>query len=239
MRRFPLMTALLTAALSGVCAGGVATALPAGVAAVSHSTTFAGYEVGRPDTHIKHVTATFVVPTITCEHRFGGVGPSVLVYSNINPRTGAHRTSGGGIGVACENGTAFYTSVFVVNDKTAASGLVTLSPGDVVVVTVSATRSATRVTIEDATTGKSKTHKGAGKVGNEAFIGDNSVNVDGVSGKLDPFTKTHVTNVLVDKAQLGSSHAKRFWWVRHGTTLVTASTLRAGENFTLTFRNSG
>ncbi|MGN6473481.1 MAG: G1 family glutamic endopeptidase [Mycobacteriales bacterium] len=238
MKRSALLTAMAAAALLGGAGSGVEAASAIG-AAVSHSTTFAGYEVGKPTSHIKHVSATFVVPTITCEHRYGGVGPSVLVYSNLNPRTGAHRTSGGGIGVACENGSALYQPVFVINDKTVASGQDTLSPGDVVVVTVSVTKAATRVTVDDVTTNKSKTHSGAGKVGNEAFIGDNSINVDGVSDKLDPFTKTHVTNVVVDKAPLGSSHAKRFWWVRHGTTLVTASTLQSGENFVLTFRNSG
>jgi hypothetical protein len=204
-----------------------------------HSTTFAGYEVSKPNAHIKHVTATFVVPTITCENNFGGVGPSVLVYSNVNPRTGAHRTSGGGIGVACENGSPLYQSVFILNDKTVAPGEITFAPGDVVIVTVDVTRTASRVTINDETTSTSREHSGSGKVASETFIGDNSVNVDGVSAKLDPFTRTHVTNVLVDNRPLGESHPTRFWWVRHRTTLVTASTLQAEENFTLTFRNSG
>jgi hypothetical protein len=231
MRRSALAAAVVAAALLG--STGTAAAAP------RHSPIFAGYEVSKPNAHIKNVTATFVVPTITCEHTFGGVGPSVLVYSNINSRTGTHRTSGGGVGVACENGNAFYQSVFIVNDKTVQAGLITLSPGDVVVVTVSVKPAGTRVTIDDETTSVSKTHVGAGKVGSETFIGDNSVNVDGVNGQLNPFTKTHVTNVLVDNTPLGSSHPHRYIWVRHGTTLVTASPLSAGENFNLTFRNSG
>ncbi len=231
MKRSAFVAALSAAAMLGTTS--------ASFAAPMHSTTFAGYEVSKPNAHIKHVTATFVVPTITCEHKSGGVGPSVLVYSNVNLRTGAHRTSGAGIGIACEGGQALYQSVFIVNDRAPASGEITFSPGDVVIVSVGVTRAATRVTIEDATTGTSKTHSGAGKVASETFIGDNSINVDGVSGKLDPFTRTHVTNVLVDSRPLGVNHPHRFWWVRHGTTLVTASALQAEENFTLTFRNSG
>jgi hypothetical protein len=233
MRRSALAVAL-AAALLGTAAGSAVAAT-----APRHSSIFAGYEVSKPRVHIREVTATFVVPTITCEQQFGGVGPSILVYSNVNPRTGTHRTSGGGIGVACENGLPFYQSVFIVNDKTRQGGLIAFSPGDVVVVTVHVVPSGTDVTIEDTTTETSTTHTGAGKVATQTFIGDNSVNVDGVGGKLDPFTKTHVSNVLVDNQPLGSSHPHRYTRVRKGTTLVTASSLTAGENFTLTFHTSG
>ena len=235
MKRSALAVALTAAALLGA----VETATAAAAAPARHSSMFAGYEVSKPNVHLKHVTATFVVPTITCQHPFGGVGPSVLVYSNVNGQTGTHHTSGGGVGVACENGQPFYQSVFIVNDKTRQTGLISFSPGDVVVVSVTVAPSGTKVTIDDTTTNMSKSHAGAGKVASQTFVGDNSVNVNGVSGKLNPFTKTHVTNVLIDDQPLGSSHPHRYVWVRDGTTLVTASTLTAGENFTLTFRNAG
>ncbi|HVT65344.1 MAG TPA: G1 family glutamic endopeptidase [Mycobacteriales bacterium] len=233
MKRSALATVVATAVLA-TTAGSAAAATHA-----RHSSIFAGYEVSKPKAHLKEVTATFVVPKITCEDQFGGVGPSVLVYSNVNPHTGTHRTSGGGIGVACENGQPFYQSVFIVNDKTRDGGLIGFDPGDVVVVTVSVDRGGSDVTIEDVTTNKSTTHTGAGKVASQTFIGDNSVNVDGVSGPLDPFTKTHVSNVLIDNQPLGSSHPHRYTWVRNGRTLVSASALTAAENFTLTFRSSG
>lgn len=233
MKRSAIAAALTATALFGSASGALGAA-----SAPRHSSIFAGYEVSKPKKHIKNVSATFVVPTITCQHKFGGVGPSVLVYSNVNSATGTHRTSGGGIGVACENGNAFYQSVFIVNDKTVQSGLITLSPGDVVVVSVAVTLSGTNVTIDDTTTDVSKSHTGAGKVATQTFIGDNSVNVDGVSGKLNPFTKTHVTNVVIDDSPLGSNHPHRYVWVRGDTTLVTASPLTSDENFNLTFRSS-
>ncbi|HVV76165.1 MAG TPA: G1 family glutamic endopeptidase [Mycobacteriales bacterium] len=229
-------TALVAAASAAALLGSVSAA---SAAPARHSSIFAGYEVSKPKVHLKDVTATFVVPTITCDHKFGGVGPSVLVYSNVNSKTGTHRTSGGGIGVACENGNAFYQSVFIVNDRTVQGGLITLSPGDVVVVSVKVDTKITRVTIDDSTTNVSKTHVGAGKSGSETFIGDNSVNVDGVNGKLNPFTKTHVTNVLIDNKPLADNHPHRYVWVKGSRTLVTASPLTAGQNFNLTFRNSG
>src|SRR4051794_23130554 len=109
--------------------GGVAVAA-AGSVAQAHSSIFAGYSVSKPTAHIKRVTATFVVPTISCQNSFSGVGPSVLVYSNVNPKTSGHVTSGAGLGVACEHGNAIYESVAIVNDK--AFNDLTLNAGDVV-----------------------------------------------------------------------------------------------------------
>jgi hypothetical protein len=232
MKRSAFAAVLVAAALLG-------SPSPVVAATARHSSIFAGYEVSKPNAHIKNVTATFVVPSITCDDEFGGVGPSVLVYSKINPRTGSHRTSGGGIGVACENGIAFYQSVFIVNDKTVSAGPISFSPGDVVVVSVSVTPRSSTVRINDTTSSVSRSHTGAGKVATQAFVGDNSVNVDGVSGELNPFTKTRVTNVLIDRSPLGRNHPHRFAWVRDGVKLVTASRLSAGKNFTLTFRSSG
>ncbi|HWC34752.1 MAG TPA: G1 family glutamic endopeptidase [Mycobacteriales bacterium] len=238
MKRSATAATVMATALLGLAPGFLGAAVGA-AAPARHSAIFAGYEVSKPNAHIKYVTATFVVPTITCDHKFGGVGPSVLVYSNINQQTGTHRTSGGGVGVACENGNPFYQSVFIVNDKTVQGGLVTFTPGDVVVVSVKVTSAQTKVTIDDTTTSVSRSHVGAGKIASQTFIGDNSVNVDGVAGPLDPFTKTQVTNVQIDNQPLGSNHAHRYIWVKNGTTLVTASHLSADQNFTLTFRNSG
>jgi hypothetical protein len=234
MKRSAIAAGLTAAALVGSAIGAVG----ASAATATRSSSFAGYEVSKPNAHIKHVTATFVVPEITCEHTFGGVGPSVLVYSNVNETTGTHRTSGGGIGVACENGNAFYQSVFIVNDKTVQTGLLTFSPGDVVVVSVAVTPARSRVTINNVTTAVSKTHSGKGRVASQTFIGDSSVNVNGVTGKLNPFTKTQVSNVVIDNRPLGDNHPHRYVWVHNGRTLVSASALTAGQNFTLTFRNS-
>ncbi len=167
MNRSAIVAALAAAALLG-------STPPALAAPPRHSSIFAGYEVSKPTAHLRNVTATFVVPRISCEHEFGGVGTAVLVYSHVNPRTGAHRTSGGGVGVA-----------------------------------------------------------------SQTFVGDSSVTVNGVSGELNPFSKTHATGVRIDGRPLAKNHPHRYVWARDGKTLVTASALTAGENFTLTFRSGG
>jgi hypothetical protein len=239
MKRSALGAVVSAVSLFGGAVGAVAVAPPALAASSRHSSIFAGYEVSKPKAHLKQATATFVVPTITCDHPFGGVGPAVLVYSNVNSRTGTHRTSGGGVGVACENGQPFYQSVFIINDKTRQAGLIKFAPGDVVVVDVRVAPGGTSVSIEDTTTGESSSHVGAGRVASQTFIGDSSVNVNGVNGRLNAFTKTRVSNVRIDNTPLSANHPHRYLWVRKGKTLVTASRLEADENFTLRFRRSG
>jgi hypothetical protein len=225
-----------TVAMVTVLACGAA-AVAAPSTASKHSGIFAGYAVSKPGLAIRQVTATFVVPSITCKNSFSGVGPSVLVYSNVNAKTGSHITSGAGLGVACENGNPFYESVAIVNDN--AFNDLTLHAGDVVDVVVRVVPAGTTVRINDVTADVSKVRTGRGRSAVQTFVGDNSVVVDGQGGKLDPFTPTHVTDVLVNNRPLGAVSPIRFQWVRQGTTLVSASTLRIGEDFTLTFRQSG
>jgi hypothetical protein len=216
--------------------GGAAVAA-SGSVSQAHSSIFAGYAVSKPTAHVKHVTASFVVPTITCESSFSGVGPSVLVYSKVNPVTGKHLTSGAGLGIACENGNPLYESVIIVNGK--ATNDVTLQPGDVVDVDVHVVPTGTTVTVFDDTTSMQKTRTGAGHTAVQSFIGDNNVVVDGVSGtKLDPFTSTEITDVRVNGNSLGSQSPVRYQWVRQGTTLVSTGGLVGGTAFTMTYRHS-
>ncbi|HEX3707316.1 MAG TPA: G1 family glutamic endopeptidase [Mycobacteriales bacterium] len=239
MRRFTARSVVpAVVALATVLGGSGAAVAAAGSAVRAHSPIFAGFAVSKPTAHVKHVTSTFIVPTITCDSSFSGVGPSVLVYSNVNPKTAAHITSGAGLGVACENGNAIYESVMIVNDKPFND--LTLQAGDVVDVSVRVVPAGTTVTVDDTTADVSKTRTGHGHTGVQAFIGDNSVVVDGVSdsGKLDPFTPTQVSDVLINAHPLGSEKPIRYQWVRDGTTLVSAGPLVSREDFTLTFESS-
>lgn len=235
MRRNTGMAAVAAAALATMLGGGTAIAATGSVAQ-SHSAIFAGYSVTKPTAHVKHVTATFVVPTISCRNSFSGVGPSVLVYSNVKPKSVDHLTSGAGLGVACEHTNPIYESVAIVNNK--AFNDLTLQAGDIVAVSVRVVPSGTTVKITDTTTGESRTRTGRGHTATQTWVGDNSVVVDGVSGKLDPFTPTHVEDVLVNAHPLGSERPTRYQWIRKGTTLVSASGLTSGEDFTLTFQHS-
>lgn len=224
-------------ALGSVCALVAGSAVASGAVTQRRSAIFAGYAVSKVGLPIREVTATFVVPTITCESSFSGVGPSVLIYSNVNARTGSHTTSGAGVGVACEDGGAFYESVILVNNH--AFNDLTLHAGDTVEVTVRVVPKGTAVTTKDVTTSLSKTRNGAGRSGVQTFVGDNSVVVDGQSGGLDPFTPTQVSDVSVNARPIGSDSPFQFQWVRQGRTLVSASPLQGGNHFTLTFRQSG
>lgn len=235
MRRYAVLPVVTAAVLATVIGGTGAVAASESVAK-AHSAIFAGYSVSKPTAHVKHVTATFVVPTITCQSSFSGVGPSVLVYSDVNPKTQAHITSGAGLGVACENGNPIYESVAIVNDK--AYNDLMLQAGDTVEVSVRVTPAATTVSIHDTTGGLAKTRTGHGHTAVQTWIGDNNVVVDGMSGRLDPFTPTAVSNVLVNAHPLGSEHPTRYQWVRKGTTLVATSGLVDGEDFSLTFEHS-
>ncbi|HWA68149.1 MAG TPA: G1 family glutamic endopeptidase [Mycobacteriales bacterium] len=226
---------VVTAAVA-LCALTATTAADASVTP-KRSPIFAGYAVSNPGKPVRQVTATFVVPTITCVNSFSGVGPSVLVYSNINARTGAHTTSGAGVGVACEDGGAVYESVMLVDNK--AFNDFELDAGDTVEVSVRVVPAGTVVSLDDVTSGASKSRTGAGRRGVQTFIGDNSVVVDGQSGSLDPFTASQVSDVRVNSRPIGTQHPFRFQWVRRGTTLVSASPLTGGEDFTLTFRSGG
>ena len=231
MRRY---AAVALAAVLAVVGG---SAVASGAVIQKRSGIFAGYAVSRAGLVIKQVSATFVVPTITCTNDFSGVGPSVLVYSHVNVRTGSHTTSGAGVGVACEDGGPFYESVMIVNNH--AFNDLTLHAGDAVNVIVRVVPGSSKVTLTDITTDVSKTRSGIGQTAVQTFIGDNSVVVDGQSGQLDSFTPTQVTDVLVNSRPLGRQRPFRFQWVRHGRTLVAASSLQAGDGFTLTFRSSG
>jgi hypothetical protein len=236
MRRCPARR--VTAVIAGtamVIVGGVSVASASVIQ--RRSAIFAGYAVSNPGQPVRQVTATFVVPTITCKNSFSGVGPSVLVYSNVNARTGSHTTLGAGIGVACEDGGPFYESVMLVNNH--AYNDLELQPADTVQVTVRVIPGGTRVTIDDVTSDVSKTRVGRGQHAVQTFIGDNNVVVDGQSGNLDPFTASPVTDVQVNSHPIGTQRPFRFQWVRRGHTLVTASSLTDGEQFTLTFRSSG
>ncbi|HVW81205.1 MAG TPA: G1 family glutamic endopeptidase [Mycobacteriales bacterium] len=236
MRRHSRRRAAAVLAVGLTAAVGASSSLASASVTQKRSPSFAGYAVSDPGHPVRQVSATFVVPTITCVDSFSGVGPSVLVYSDVNARTGSHVTSGAGIGVACEDGGPFYESVLIVNGR--AFNDVELKAGDTVQVTVRVVPRTTRVTLDDLTSGASKTRAGQGRTGVQSFIGDNSVVVDGQSAGLDPFTSTDVSDVQVNSRPLGTQHAFRFQWVRKGHTLVSAGPLSRGEDFALTFRSS-
>jgi hypothetical protein len=205
------------------------------------SRDFAGYEVSMAKGQLRHVAATVVVPRIQCQSSFSGVGPSVIIDSNVaaNGSTTNAIASGAGFGLACENGHPFYESTFIVNNQKVDTGNVLFAPGDVIEMSATVTPDITRVRLVDETSHVTRVHTGNGHRASETFVGDESIEVDGVSGRVGPFSPTHLSDVLVNGSPINEKAPLRFNWVRNGRTLVSTGPLEAGDDFTLTFRHSG
>jgi hypothetical protein len=225
--------AVLVAALALITTA-VTSAAAASHAAPQANAAFAGYEVAKPKTHVHLATATFVVPTITCKKNFSGVGPSVVVVTVPNK----HNVDIGeiaGVGVGCPNLTPTYVSIISINNKSYDQPL---SAGDKVTVTVALNKTRTKITIDDITSGTSETRTAAGKIGANAFIGDEGVSINHMNGGLDPFTKTAFTGVKVNGKSLAAEKAQAFNWVHAKKVLIGVSKLTKGEAFDLTYKHS-
>jgi hypothetical protein len=203
------------------------------------STGFAGYQVTKPKTHIKAASEDFVVPTITCKKNFSGVGPSVLVQSTVNRRTNTFRVSGAGVGVACEHKTPIYQSIIEVDGTTYND--FRLAAGDHATIAVTLGKHKSTVTLDDTTSHQSVSHRGKRMVGMTASLGGASLSINKIGVGLDPFTPIRIRNADVNGKTVKSEKAERVTWInkKHPKhILVTASKLRAGKNFEVTFKNS-
>jgi hypothetical protein len=211
----------------------LAMAAPAS-AAVTKSTTFAGYQL--VSTKIRTATATFVVPRITCVSNESGVGPSIVMVSKVNTKTNTYTYSGAGIGVACVNQKPVYESILIVNGSS--SNDLTLHRGDHVTVTVTMVSTGSKAILRDTTTHQSKTRTGSGRSAAQVYIGDNGLQISSHNVRLDPFSTTTVSAATINGNSLSAEHAQRTIWVRSTTTLVKAGVLSGGHSFTLTFEHS-
>jgi hypothetical protein len=210
--------------------------------AKSASTTFAGYQVDKPATHIKTAAETFTVPSITCKKNFSGVGPAVLVQSTVNKKTNTFTVSGGGVGVACQHKQPVYVAILEAKSTTLDD--FTLSPGDVATVTVRMTKRKTTVKLVDATSGEHKAFSKGGSTGQTASLGASSLQIEKKGVGLDPFSKISITNATVNGKPIGSQHPTRFTWTSKPTKqgkshpLVAAGPLKAKKKFSITFKHS-
>jgi hypothetical protein len=206
-------------------------------AAPQPSTSFAGYQVSKPKTHVSTATTTFVIPMITCKKNFSGVGPSALVDTVPNKH---NRTtySGGAVAVACAHKEPQYEAILVINGTNNDEPSLGLSVGDKVTVIVTTKKSTTKVVFEDVTSGAHKTLTGPGKVGSTVSIGDEVVSTGHHRLGLDPFTKTSFTNCTVNGKSLAAQKAIGFERKLGKTVQISVSPLRKGKDFDLTYHHS-
>jgi len=219
----------------------VASSSPAGAAShkVQTNTTFAGFEVIKTKAHIHSASVRFVIPTITCRNNLSGVGPSVLIQSTGNVRTNAHTESGGGVGVACEHKTPIYNAIVEVASHSYDDSRHPLAAGDKVVVTVRYGKTKTVATVHDLTTKHAFSRSARRTVGEIAFFGDSSVEVNQQGIGLDPFTTTHFSAAKINGRWIRRQKPIRINWVNaRNAVLVAASRLSAHDRFTTTFKRS-
>jgi hypothetical protein len=189
--------------------------------------------------HIHSATVSFVIPRITCRKNLSGVGPAVLIQSTGNQRTNAHSESGGGVGVACEHKKPIYNAIVEVVNRSYDDNLHPLAAGDKVVVRVTYAKTKTVATVNDLTAKRRFTRAGRPTVGEIAFFGDSSVEIDQQGIGLDPFGTTHFSAVKVNGRSIVAQKPIRTNWVNtKGAVLVAASKLRKNDTFTTTFKRS-
>lgn len=225
----------------------VALSIPAGASGRTSATAakpavneaFAGYQVTKSKAHIHSASVRFILPSIRCRKNLSGVGPAVLIQSVGNAKTNAHSESGGGVGVACEHKTPVYNAIVEVVNHSYDDNLHPLSAGDKVVITVTYGQAATTVSVRDVTAHHTFRHAGRRTVGEIAFFGDSSVEIDQQGIGLDPFAITHFSGAKINGKWIVKQKPIRTNWVNTtGGVLVTASKLTAHDTFTTTFKRS-
>jgi hypothetical protein len=225
---------LLALGTAGLTAASAASAPRAKTQTSSH---FAGYTVtGSAKKHIRSAALSFDVPTITCHKHDSGVGPSLLLTSTVVKNT--YSFSGGGIIVACENGTVQYLAVPVVDQDQKPDESMTITPGDKITVKV-AYGAKTTVKLTDDTTKISDTVTGKKSVGGTAYFGDDGLQLNSKSIGVDAFTKTSFSGATVNGRAIGRQKPTHDTWVdRHKRVQVAASGLVHGNAFTTSFKRA-
>jgi hypothetical protein len=236
MRRYAAVTLGLPTAMA-MTVGATASAAPR--PALRHtsetSTGFAGYQVGKPKTHLKSASATFVVPKISCKKDLSGVGPAVIFNSAVNKKTNTFRSTAAGVGASCQHKQVVYQSIIEIEGT--AYNDISLSEGDVVTITARLAPKV-KITVSDTTSGARKTRTGKKFTAVLAQIGCNALDINKAHAGLDPFSKIRATKAKVDGKPLGSLKLSRVTWVHGRHVLVKASKITGRDNFTLTFRSS-
>ena len=203
---------------------------------ITYVNNYAGYEA-TPSGSTEVVTATVTVPTITCtKSQPVDLIPSVWIQ---DPKARQNWVSAGEF-FTCMSGTASYgaqAGIFWAATS-CISHVLKVFPGNAVVLTASASPTATSASVVDTTTGKSKScHGGPGSKG-PAWTGvcADGPNLNGgtaskppcMAGYIPKFSKITFTKALDDSLPLGSLKPKEYE-TRSGTTLeINVSPIKSG-----------
>jgi hypothetical protein len=221
------------AVLCGLAAIGAVPVHAASSGATNDS--FAGYQVSAGKKHITTVREKFVVPTITCRKSLSGVGPAIELDSAVDKKTNTFTVAAVGVGAGCQNKQPVYDAIVQVDGV--GHDDFQVAAGDHIKVIITAGKHKTTATLVDGK--QTSTYKGAGMVGETAFLGATSLEVSKKQIGLDPFTKIKVRNAEVNGKSLKAAKAVRLTWVNKSTVLAKPSKLsNNGERYTIRFKHS-
>jgi Peptidase A4 family len=236
VRRAALVAATLGALAASAGFAGAASASPA--QALNGDAQFdAGYGL-TPSNGVASVSTTFKVPTITCLTG-GGPGQSFGVWG-FDTQTAY--VAEAAVQTYCVGSTPIYNFYILANSTNVTEGGV--FPGDTVVASFYETPGWTEATVHDLT--QNVTWAQAWEPDSSylpastIWIGTDSIPGNGY---VAPFGSVKFTQTQVNGDYLGYENPSGYNWTRFLTNntvrvLVSASTITAGDNFTLTFHHS-
>ena len=204
---------------------------------VTSTRTFAGYESLVAKGSATVATASFTVPTLTCDTTDRAIALGVAVATdNFNSGSAAFVFAG------CVGGQATFFPGVVVNGTETDFQSMPVAAGDVIDVTTKVSVNRTRVEVTDVTTGVTqKPSNGAGAKANAALFGDNGWGSS--TGRLEHvpvFTKLTYKDCLLDGNSLASTHPQALQRVNSiGTVQITTGNFwPGGTAFTTHFMHT-
>jgi hypothetical protein len=203
---------------------------------ITYVNNYAGYET-TPSSSKEVATATVTVPTITCPKS----QPIDLIPTVwIQDQKVSENFVTAGTFFTCSSGTASYRAQAGIfwGATSCISDVLKVSPGDAVVLTASASPTATSASVVDTTTGKSKICNGGPGSKGAVWTGVCAAgpNLDGgttrkppcMAGYIPKFSNLRFTNALDDSLPLGSWKPKEYE-TKSGTTLeINVSPIESG-----------
>jgi hypothetical protein len=197
----------------------------------------AGYFVYPFSPNVGSVSATFTLPSITCQRQgdYEWLLPGIWVYD-----TSGNLTQQVDINLNCNNGALVMIDVICIAGVACDESL-TVSPGDRIVATLSETPSGTFGQIHNLTTGQiAKVSGPATTSDNVVFVGDEGPSLSTVT-RVPTFSTVPFSKVQINGYYLSDSPSPtRYNLATTGTTTqITTSPIEGdGDHFVTTFKHN-
>lgn len=200
------------------------------------SSSFAGYSLQGGGEATFTVTASIVVPRLTCS-----AGPEQAIAPSVGVYTSSGSFSAASVFVGCYQGKALYFPSLVLDGVNHNYTKLRAEAGDKVAVHVSQGASGTVVSVDDESrTGVKKTLHGAGsQAGSAPWVGDSGWDNPGLLA-VPSFGTVHVSGAMLDGQPFGSAGQALARWNRvNGTaTQITTSAFASNhKSFTTDFKH--